>query len=99
MAQVNERKNEMMRSQEVDSFTVKTNKNSAEFIYPSESAFTNEATFIYFSIEQTLATTLNGFAVTVIFWDVRHKLMVETGFASLEGIESGISIEKCASNG
>ena len=99
MTQVNERENEMMRRQEIGGFAVKTYQNSAEFIYPGKSAFANEAPFVNFSIEQALTTSFGGLTITDIFWDVWDKLMVETDFAGIQGVESRISIEKCASNG
>ena len=97
--QVNERKNEMVGSQEIDSFSVKTNKNSAEFINPGKSAFANETTFIDLSIEQALTTTLGGLTIADIFWDVGNEVMVETSFASYQRVEGRISVEKCTSNG
>ena len=88
-----------MATHKVDFLEIKTNKNSAKLVNPSESTFTDKAVFVDRRVEQAFAAAFGRFPVALVFGDVGNELVIEADFAGVTGVKGTVGIEVCSGNG
>ena len=94
MTQVDERENDMMRTQEMGILAVIADQQSAELVDPGEIAFAAEAPFVDVGVEQALASASGRLAVALVLCDVRDHLVVEAHLARRTGVERAVRVEE-----
>ena len=99
MAQVDHSERDMVSAQEVDVLTVKADEQGSELIHPGKAAFVGKASLVDVGVEQTFAPAFGGFAVALVFGDVRDQAMVEADLAGFTGIEGAVSVEERPGDG
>ena len=78
MVQVDQCESDVMRTQEVGILAVKADEQGTEFVDPGKTAFTGEAVFIDFDVEQALATSFGSGTVSCVFCDIGDDLVIWT---------------------
>lgn len=85
MAQVDHSERDMVSAQEVGVLTVKANEQGSELIHPGKAVFVGKASLVDVGVEQTFAPASGGFAVALVFGDVRDQAMVEADLGGFTG--------------
>lgn len=99
MAQVNERKNEMVGCQKVGILAIKTNEQCSKLVHPGKTAFTCETLLVNSGIEEPFSSPFGIFTVAFVLADVGNEMVIETDFASIKRIKGAVGVEKGTVNG
>ena len=75
----------------------KSEQQSFELIFPREGPFDPHPQRMDRFIEEPLPSTLGGFAIAWVFFDVRNHAHIENAFAVVRGIKAAIEVEIGAS--
>lgn len=98
MTQINHSKRDMMSTQAVGILPVKSDKQCAKLIDPSETAFVGKAPFVHLGIEQAFASAFGHLAIAFVLSDVRDDPIIETDFPRFARVEGAVGVEERALN-
>ena len=98
MTQVDHGECDVMSTQEVGVFPVKTDQQGTKLIDPGKTAFVREALPVDFGIEQAFASAFRRFTITPVLSNIRDDTVIETDLPCRAGVESAIGVEERTGN-
>ncbi len=98
MTKINHSKGNVVTSEEIYSFSFKSNEQAFEFINPCERSFYQEARIVDLLIKKSFAASFRLFPVASVFRYVRDNAMIEADSSGFFGIKGHISVEKTTFN-
>ena len=98
MPEVDQSKRKVMGAQPISIFSVKSDEERPELVYPGESALTDKSFFAESAAEQSFAAVFSRATVSPVFRDVGNEAVIEAGFAGLSGVKGCVGVEISSGN-
>lgn len=80
MSQVNQRKSNMVGTQEISVFSLEANQKAFELVAPSKRTLGYKAPFVSLLVKAAWPSAFGGFTPARVFLDVGLKVVVKAGF-------------------
>lgn len=93
MPEVDQSKRKVMGAQPISIFSVKSDEERPELVYPGESALTDKSFFAESAAEQSFAAVFSRATVSP-----GNEAVIEAGFAGLSGVKGCVGVEISSGN-